>query len=174
MDLSGDSIDEVCGALLLSGQNNSLQKSSRRWIEVRYDRDGVSDAQAFAQADDAIGMSTGADVDFEGAGITLLKVELVCIVRARRLAGSPMRSLRHNLFFALIEISSGVAVAAGLLIPLLSLLISRMFAIYAMCSPYISVGINPSRCAVPLSAAAYPESKMDAMSPDTDSSARPL
>ncbi len=62
----------------------------------------MSDAPDFAQADDAIGMSTGADVDIEGARITSLKDALVCIVRARRLAGGAIRSLRQNLFFALI------------------------------------------------------------------------
>jgi P-type Cu+ transporter len=90
-------------------------------------------------------MGTGADVAIESAGITLVKGNLDGIVRARRLARATMRNIRQNLFFALIYNAGGVPVAAGVLYPLLGVLISPMFAAFAMSASSISVVMNSLR-----------------------------
>ena len=103
------------------------------------------DAPALAQADVGIAMGTGADVAIESAGITLVKGNLDGIVRARRLARATMRNIRQNLFFALIYNASGVPVAAGVLFPFFGILISPMFAAFAMSASSISVVLNSLR-----------------------------
>ena len=90
-------------------------------------------------------MGTGADVAIESAGFTLVKGNLDGIVRARKLARATMRNIRQNLFFALIYNTAGVPVAAGILFPFLGILISPMFAAFAMSASSISVVLNSLR-----------------------------
>ncbi|MEY5038266.1 MAG: hypothetical protein RL472_1372, partial [Pseudomonadota bacterium] len=85
------------------------------------------------------------DVAIESAGFTLVKGNLDGIVRARRLSQATMRNIRQNLFFALIYNAAGVPVAAGLLYPFTGMLISPMFAAFAMSASSISVVLNALR-----------------------------
>mgnify|MGYP001264410996 CR=1 FL=1 len=91
------------------------------------------------------GIRTGADVAIESAGFTLIKGNLDGIVRARRLVRATMRNIRQNLFFALVYNASGVPVAAGLLFPFFGILISPMFAAFAMSASSFSVVLNALR-----------------------------
>jgi Cu+-exporting ATPase len=80
----------------------------------------------------------------ESAGVTLVKGDLRGIVRAARLSRATLRNIRQNLFFAFVDNSLGVPIAAGVLCAFFGLLLSPMIAA-AMSFSSVSVIANALR-----------------------------
>ena len=89
--------------------------------------------------------AAGADVAIESAGVTLLKGDLMGIVRARAVSRATMRNIRQNLFFAFVYNVAGIPLAAGVLYPFLGMLLSPVVAAAAMALSSVSVIANALR-----------------------------
>ena len=138
-------IDQVFAGVMPENKAEKVKELQSQGKIVAMAGDGVNDAPALAQADVGIAFATGTDVAIESADITLLKSDLSGILKARNLSRATMKNIRQNLFFAFVYNVVGVPIAAGILFPVLGLLLSPMIASAAMTFSSVSVIANALR-----------------------------
>ncbi|MCE9508105.1 MAG: copper-translocating P-type ATPase [Alphaproteobacteria bacterium] len=138
-------ITDVEAGILPERKGAIIRELQAKRRKVAMAGDGINDAPALASADVGIAMGNGTDVAMESAGVTLIKGDLMGIVRARNLSHATMRNIRQNLFFAFIYNILGIPLAAGVLYPFFGLLLSPVIASAAMAFSSVSVIANALR-----------------------------
>jgi Cu+-exporting ATPase len=138
-------IDMVEADVLPQKKRDIVKRLQQEGNIVAMAGDGINDAAALAEADIGIAMGTGTDIAMQSAGITLIKGDLMGIVRARQLSRNVMRNIRQNLFLAFIYNFLCIPIAAGILYPWSGWLLNPIISALAMSLSSVSVIGNALR-----------------------------
>ena len=105
----------------------------------------MNDAPALAQADVGFAVGGGTDIAMQSAPVTLMGRSLSGIIDAIDLSKATTRNMKQNLFGAFLYNGIGIPIAAGVLYPVLHILLSPMIAAAAMALSSITVVSNANR-----------------------------
>ncbi len=138
-------IGEVRAEVLPAGKDEAVAELQRQGRRVAFVGDGINDAPALARADVGVAIGTGTDVAIEAGDVVLMAGDPGGAPRALGLARGTFRVIRQNLFWAFFYNVTLMPVAAGVLYPVMGVLLSPMMAAGAMSLSSLLVVTNSLR-----------------------------
>lgn len=138
-------IDEVIAEVMPQDKADKVASLQKGKEVVAMVGDGINDAPALARADVGFAIGSGTDVAIESADITLMRGSLHGVADAIAISKATLRNIKQNLFGAFIYNTLGIPVAAGILYPLMGVLLNPMIAGAAMAMSSVTVVSNANR-----------------------------
>ncbi len=138
-------IDEVRAEVLPDAKKDQVAELQASGESVGMVGDGINDAPALALANVGFAIGTGTDVAIESADITLMRGSLHGVADAIEVSRATLRNIRQNLFGAFFYNAAGIPFAAGVLYPVIGVLLNPIIAGAAMAFSSVTVVTNANR-----------------------------
>jgi Cu+-exporting ATPase len=138
-------IDRIVAEVLPAEKAKEVKRLQAEGKRIAFVGDGINDAPALAQADVGVAIGTGTDIAIEAGDVILMSGDLRALVTAITLSRRTLRTIRHNFFWAYAYNVALIPIAAGVLYPLVGLLLNPMLAAAAMSVSSLFVVTNSLR-----------------------------
>lgn len=139
-DIFAECLPEQKGRIVDAVRSEARLGDSR--AKVAFVGDGINDAVALAKADVGMAIGSGSDVAVESGDVVLLKSDLCDVLTLFRLSRTVISRIYLNLFGAFFYNVIGIPIAAGILYPLLGIMLMPWMAGLAMALSSVTVVVS--------------------------------
>ena len=132
-------------AQVLPGEKYKIITELQNEAKVMFVGDGVNDSPSIKQADIGITLNSGSDITKDAGDIILINNDLKSVSKSINLSVESMKIIKQNLFWAFIYNAAGIPLAAGVLYPIIGLMLTPAYAGIAMSFSSVTVVLNSLR-----------------------------
>jgi Cu+-exporting ATPase len=132
-------------AEVLPAEKYKVIKELQKEAKVLFVGDGVNDSPSIKQANIGITLNSGSDITKDAGDIILVNNDLKAVLKSINLSYESMKIIKQNLFWAFIYNAIGIPIAAGILYPVMGVMLTPMYAGIAMSFSSVTVVLNSLR-----------------------------
>lgn len=136
---------DIVHAEVLPDEKYKVIKDLQKEAKVMFIGDGINDSPSIKQADIGVTLNSGADIAKDAGDIILMNNELKSVFKSINLSIESMKTIKQNLFWAFFYNALGIPLAAGVLYPIIGVMLTPMYAGIAMSFSSVTVVLNSLR-----------------------------